>query len=279
MTNRLALACATTLAAAATAAPAQTTPVLRAQYDFNGTLASSVAGARPLTAIDPTGGNGFANTIDGGTPRTVYQTRGATAPAQQGGLRFDSTGLYGGAGYSASLTFRSLPTTSNWVRLFDTIDGLGDDGLYLSPSRLVTLFGGTNPVADTNATVNTGSFYNLTYTVSAAANPLIRAYLNGVEVASANGSLLNLPTSGIVTLFRDNYAGGVTTEWAPADVDSFSFYDGVLSGAQIRELNGVGLPPGSAVPEPASWALMICGFGLVGGALRRARPMARPRLV
>ena len=27
-----------------------------------------------------------------------------------------------------------------------------------------------------------------------------------------------------------------------------------------------------AVPEPAAWALMILGFGLVGGALRRARP-------
>lgn len=27
-----------------------------------------------------------------------------------------------------------------------------------------------------------------------------------------------------------------------------------------------------AVPEPASWALMIAGFGVVGGALRRRRP-------
>lgn len=27
--------------------------------------------------------------------------------------------------------------------------------------------------------------------------------------------------------------------------------------------------PAAAVPEPASWAMMIAGFGLVGGALRR----------
>ena len=27
----------------------------------------------------------------------------------------------------------------------------------------------------------------------------------------------------------------------------------------------------AAVPEPASWAMMVAGFGLVGGALRRAR--------
>lgn len=31
----------------------------------------------------------------------------------------------------------------------------------------------------------------------------------------------------------------------------------------------VALPAASAVPEPATWALMIAGFGMVGGALRR----------
>lgn len=30
-------------------------------------------------------------------------------------------------------------------------------------------------------------------------------------------------------------------------------------------------PPGGVVPEPASWALLIAGFGLVGGTLRRRR--------
>lgn len=30
-------------------------------------------------------------------------------------------------------------------------------------------------------------------------------------------------------------------------------------------------PPLPSVPEPASWAMMLCGFGLVGSALRRTR--------
>jgi hypothetical protein len=31
------------------------------------------------------------------------------------------------------------------------------------------------------------------------------------------------------------------------------------------------LPVLSSVPEPASWAMMLGGFGLIGGALRRRK--------
>jgi hypothetical protein len=37
------------------------------------------------------------------------------------------------------------------------------------------------------------------------------------------------------------------------------------------------LPPGGGVPEPASWALMIAGFGLTGAALRRRAATRLPR--
>ncbi len=38
--------------------------------------------------------------------------------------------------------------------------------------------------------------------------------------------------------------------------------------------NWSGLTIGSAIPEPASWAMLIAGFGLVGAAARRRRPVA-----
>lgn len=35
------------------------------------------------------------------------------------------------------------------------------------------------------------------------------------------------------------------------------------------------VPPPASVPEPATWAMMIGGFGMVGGAMRRKRAVVR----
>lgn len=42
-------------------------------------------------------------------------------------------------------------------------------------------------------------------------------------------------------------------------------------------IDNVRLDVTSAVPEPATWALMIAGFGLIGAAMRRRRPEIRTR--
>lgn len=47
----------------------------------------------------------------------------------------------------------------------------------------------------------------------------------------------------------------------------------IPSYAYVFRVNGKSLAA-LAVPEPASWAMLIAGFGLVGGMLRRARPVA-----
>ena len=61
--------------------------------------------------------------------------------------------------------------------------------------------------------------------------------------------------------------------------DSFSV--SVTGGRQgCACLGGVSFDAIAAVPEPASWALMIGGVGAVGGALRRrAKVAARVRFV
>ena len=56
--------------------------------------------------------------------------------------------------------------------------------------------------------------------------------------------------------------------------DDVDFADGQwLSGTITLTHDGVETPL-PAVPEPASWAMMIAGFGLVGGALRRRQSVA-----
>ncbi len=54
-------------------------------------------------------------------------------------------------------------------------------------------------------------------------------------------------------------------------------FDGPVSSLTLRSVNGEfwsGFTFGhdSVVPEPATWALLIAGFGLVGAAARRRRP-------
>jgi hypothetical protein len=60
----------------------------------------------------------------------------------------------------------------------------------------------------------------------------------------------------------------------------FAIYDPIKYGGLGSVANGTLRPTGitvgpqAAVPEPASWALMISGFGLAGGILRRRRGQA-----
>jgi len=42
----------------------------------------------------------------------------------------------------------------------------------------------------------------------------------------------------------------------------------------VQTFTGATVALGGAVPEPASWALMLGGFGLVGGAMRSRRRQA-----
>jgi hypothetical protein len=58
--------------------------------------------------------------------------------------------------------------------------------------------------------------------------------------------------------------------WAATHADNTTFADAIYS---VRGQNQ-GFVIGGQVPEPASWALMIAGFGLAGAMLRRRRPLA-----
>jgi hypothetical protein len=73
--------------------------------------------------------------------------------------------------------------------------------------------------------------------------------------------------------------------FAGGNADNFVEANGSISGSvnNSGDLDAEGsllrfattsfkLTPPPALPEPASWALMVSGFGMVGAALRRQRP-------
>jgi len=81
-------------------------------------------------------------------------------------------------------------------------------------------------------------------------------------------------TDAVGTTFQtvsvDDLAGFQTFNFNRTGLLSFSF-TGLGERAQLQTDNFLFL---ATVPEPASWALLIAGFGMVGGALRQRRKVA-----
>lgn len=82
------------------------------------------------------------------------------------------------------------------------------------------------------------------------------------NVVAANDDLNGIGTSGFtVSLTTGTSYFGVITGFGPNHVGAWSL---AITGP------GTAVPAGAgAVPEPASWALMILGFGAMGATMRR----------
>lgn len=135
----------------------------------------------------------------------------------------------------------------------------GGTGFYIgtAPGRIIRL---TDNVGNTNVVFPTVEA-DLLYSNSAAGS---RLYINGVLAFSS-------------TLVGAGGPGGTNTrfgrQFAPFDeffagsIDFIRIYDSAIAPADL-------IAPAPAVPEPASWGMMIAGFGLTGAALRRRRHSA-----
>ncbi|MFN7177077.1 MAG: PEPxxWA-CTERM sorting domain-containing protein, partial [Thermaurantiacus sp.] len=94
---------------------------------------------------------------------------------------------------------------------------------------------------------------------------------NFFEVSFGGAALLTLnnwPASPYTVFSFDGLiASGAST------VLSFTFRNNpnyfLLDDVRLTVVDGGG--GGGVIPEPATWAMLIAGFGLVGGALRRRR--------
>ena len=96
-------------------------------------------------------------------------------------------------------------------------------------------------------------------------------------------------TLGVSTgVGRDYYFGTFNAAYAATlyvtsvDLSSFSIANGasivaarVTGTTELDLIRVAGFSQNNAVPEPTSWIMMIAGFGMIGGALRRQRATVR----
>jgi hypothetical protein len=253
------------LAAALPTVPAAAVTLV-GSYGFNNTLTSSTPG-QTLGLIDPTGRSGFGTDTVFGQQRTVFNFRGTNATGQQSGLTFDTGGLLTANSYSVALTFKFNERDGQWRRIMDVSNRTSDNGLYADPSNNLNVF----PSSGSAVNFTSGKYRNVVLTVNGGQTSL---FVDGGANFTANNNVMHLTNGpGRLTFFADNALGGGQGEWSSGSIAALRVYNGVLGAAEIAELNKVPFVAG-AVPEPATWGMMILGFGLVGGAMRRShRPV------
>lgn len=221
-------------------------------YEFSGGLADDFGG--PSMAFNVGANNSFI----GSGP-----SAGLKFAANQGP---NVAGLFADPGvYSMELEF-FLDDLDNFRRIIDFKDGLTDAGIYFNNSDLE--FYAVGPSAAVGA--QAGAMTHLVVTRDADAN--FSVFHNGQLAFSflddGGDGILN-QSGGLARFFDDDGAEGST-----GFVDFIRTYDTALSAADVTALYNNGDPlrfqaPASAIPEPATWAMMILGFGGTGVLLRR----------
>lgn len=245
--------------------PAQAATLV-GSYGFDNSLAASQSGGRALSLIDPTGQSGFSTDTVFGAERTVFNFRGSATSSQQGGFSLDTNGLLASDSYSVALTFKFNERNGNWRRIIDVSNRQDDDGFYVNTGNNLTVF----PEAGSNVNFTSGAYRNVVLTVN---GNQVSAFVDGGASFTTTTNVMNLANGpGKLTFFVDNVVGGGGGEWSSGSIAALRVYNGVLSADEIAKLNDIPfVAPG--VPEPATWAMLIAGFGLVGGTMRRRRPM------
>lgn len=139
--------------------------------------------------------------------------------------------------------------------------------------------------ATTTFTLPTGSIGSTLSLTGFASDDRAVAFLNGIPFAAVGifgdtllGQFIFTPGGTAVPLTFVNNGTNFTTPLTLFGTNTLTFIvnntnDGIrgstLTGGPSSLFGTVTINAAAAVPEPASWGLMIAGFGLAGAALRR----------
>ena len=138
-------------------------------------------------------------------------------------------------------------------------------GAAFSPINLVELDSNNN--SSMERIIEAGD-YDLKFWYSP--RPGVPLTSNGIDVLLDGVSIFQITGTG---------TGDGSTDWSQQYLQFSLASAGVLRFEAIGTSESLGgyvdsIALSNAVPEPATWAMMIGGFGLVGGAMRRRGRMA-----
>ena len=238
-----------------TAITAMAAPNPVAVYDFNNTLASSVAGAPALVAVDPLGTSGFATDTVFGNSQTVYNFNGTNQNTQQSGFTLNTAGLLTDtAVYTVEMVFKFTERDGAWRRIFDVENRQSDNGFYVNPANNLEVF----PIGGGSSFTN-GVYHDVFLTVN---NGSVSFYLDGSAQATVATNIM-ADSLDLMTFFLDNVVAGGQGEYSSGSVAQIKLYNAALGATEI--------PPVPGVPEPQTYALMLAGVGLLLVVARRRR--------
>jgi MYXO-CTERM domain-containing protein len=234
-------------------------PVPVAQYEFAGTLASSVAGAPALTVTDPLGLSGFGTDTVLGTSKQVWNFNGAASPVlDQAGLTLDTTGLLtSNSVYSLELVFQFTQRPNAWRRIVDVSSRQTDDGFYVDPSNNLNIY----PVGGGAAFTN--NVYHDVFLVNN--NGQVTFYLDGSAQATLTTTVMNIDASNNINFFLDNVIAGGQAEYSSGSLSLVRLYNEALP------------TPPPPVPEASTSAMWAAGMAVLGMLALRRRGQGLPQ--
>jgi hypothetical protein len=211
-------------------------------YEFNGNLESSVAGAPDLISFG--GGTYETATIGGNT----VNVRTFTA---SGGLDFDNSAASFGQVHSIALLFE-FDAIPMFARILDYHPS-SENGLYYQDGLLI-YYNYQSPVHDEEYRAEPDEYRTIVLTNDGTN---VRGYVDGALQWTVSGAVANATPGGLLRFFKDNGA-----EHVSGSVARIQIYDSALDGAEVAALD-------LAIPEPSTALLFATGLAGLAVAGRR----------
>ncbi len=202
-----------------------------------------------------------------------------------------------------ALAMLTLPSAANAAVITLTFEGIGDlnpvgsfygaQGIVFSPDTLAVVdadAGGSGNIANepsgqtamfflnaNNATLNYAAGFDTGFSFFYSSS--LAATVNVYDGLNATGSILG--SLNLTGQFNANCAGdpnGQFCNWTAVGINFAGIARSIDFGGTANQVAFDDITFGSAtpggVPEPAAWAMMLAGFGLVGGAMRRRQKVS-----